>query len=118
MPEPLSPSERVRRCQQTLAHAWMIRTFIKHCEESEEAPELMEMARAVFDICRAVEPFVEAPDDYLRTVRKKLSKLKAATVQFTHDAPLVSAHTNFQQAVISMQAVCESLGELASERGS
>ena len=39
----------VKLFQQKMAHAWMVRTFIKHCDEVEDYPELMGIVRAVFD---------------------------------------------------------------------
>jgi hypothetical protein len=102
----------VVRCQQVMAHAWMVRTFIKHCEESEDYPELMGIARAVFDIACAVETRVDDPEGYFKMLAKKLGKLRKATEQFAIDAPQASAHTNFQQAVISMRACVEELDRL------
>ena len=104
--------EIVRRCQLVMAHAWMVRTFIKHCEEAEEFPELMGIVRAVFDISRALETRVDDPAAYLHMLRKKLPKLRAAAEQFHIDAAEASSHTNFQQAVISMDACVEGLEEL------
>ena len=45
--------------QKTMAHAWMVRTFIKHCDEVEDFPELMGIVRAVFDMSRAIENKVD-----------------------------------------------------------
>ena len=102
----------VARCQAILAHAWMVRTFIKHSPEVEDFPELMGIVRAVFDLCRALESRVADPPAYFHQLRKKLSKLRAATEQFASDAPLASDHTNFKQAVISMQTCVQDLGEI------
>ena len=104
--EPGKPSavEAVARCQSIMAHAWMVRTFVKHSEEVADFPELMHVVRAVFDTCRALEPKVGEPQEYLNTLRKKLSKLRTAAVQFADDAPVASDHTNFRQAVISLNA--------------
>jgi cob(I)alamin adenosyltransferase len=109
----LAPAERVRRCEQVMSHAWMIRTFIKHCEEVEEFPELMEVARAIFDLSRALEVKEPDPEAYLRILRKKLSKLRPAVEQFAQDAPRASTHTNFVQAVVSARACVEELERLA-----
>lgn len=111
----LSPADKVQCCQQQLAHAWMVRTFVKHSDEAEEFPELTELPRMVFDVCRAVEHLVDQPEEYLRILRKKLRKLRAAAEQFAHDAPIASTHTNFQQAVVSMLAVCAALERLAAQ---
>jgi hypothetical protein len=92
----------------------MVRTFIKHCEEVEEFPELMEVARVIFDLSRALGPRADDPDAYLKMLGKKLPKLRAAVEQFAHDAPLASTHTNFEQAVLSAQAAYEDLTRLAA----
>lgn len=114
MPTEMSPADRVHRCQQVLAHAWMVRTFIKHCDEAEDFPELMEMARSIFDLCRALDGAVATPEAYFRVLRKKLGKFRAAVRQFAHDAPLASMHMNFQQAVLSIEAACTALEELVA----
>jgi hypothetical protein len=94
----------VARCQTILAHAWMVRTFVKHSPEVEDFPELMDIVRTVFDVSRALEAQLADPAAYLQTLRKKMGKIRAAADKFRVDAPLASAHTNFQQAVISMDA--------------
>lgn len=94
----------VRRSEELMAHAWMVRAFVKHSAEVEEYPELMEIVRGVFDTARALETRIDDPPRYLQMLRKKVGKLRAAAAQFTHDAPLASDHTNFRQAVISINA--------------
>jgi len=117
-----TPQEIVGRCQVVMAHAWMVRTFVKHSEEAEEFPELMGIARVVFDTSRALEAKLEEPPTYLRMLRKKVGKLKGATEQFRRDAERSSTHTNFRQAVISMEGVIADLetllaaGEMALQR--
>ena len=54
-----TPAEIVERCQQIMAHAWMVRTFVKHSEEAEDFPELMGITRAVFDTSCALETRLE-----------------------------------------------------------
>jgi len=104
--------EAVDRSQIILSHAWMVRTFIKHSDEAEDFPELMHIARAVFDASRALETRVDDPDAYPKMLRKKISKLRKATDQFAMEAPEASSHTNFEQAVISMKACTKELEEL------
>ncbi len=108
----MSASEIVTRCQAIMAHAWMVRTFVKHCEEVEEFPELMGIVRAVFDTARALETRANDPAGYLRMLQKKLGKLRAATEEFAVEAPKASTHTNFVQAVASMRACVEELERL------
>lgn len=94
--------EAVHQCQTIFAHAWMVRTFVKHSETVEDFPELMQIVRTVFDTSRALEPKVANPPEYLATLRKKIGKLREATEQFRKDAPVASDHENFRQAVRSM----------------
>jgi len=112
---PVPDAEVVERCQTILAHAWMVRTFVKHSSEVEEFPELMGIVRNVFDLCRSVESRVSDPPAYIHQLRKKLSKLKAAAAQFALDAPVASDHTNFRQAVISIDGCVRELGTILAQ---
>ncbi len=96
--------ELVARSQEVFAHAWMVRTFIKHSDEAEDFPELMGIARAVFDSAMALESRLGDSVGYFKMLEKKIGKLKKAADQFREDAPNASSHTNFQQAVISIDA--------------
>ena len=110
-----SPAELVSRCQIVLAHAWMVRTFVKHSTEVEDFPELMGIVRGVFDLSRAVEPRVGDPAEYFKMLDKKLPDLRRAMEKFAIDSPLASTHTNFAQAVISIRASTEELTRLLAE---
>ena len=105
----------VERSQKVMAHGWMVRTFIKHCDEVEDFPELNEMARTIFDVFRAVETQIEDPVNYFRTVRKKISKLRSAAEQFEKDAWHASTHTNFQQCAVAAKFLGEQLQELLEQ---
>ena len=96
-------AELAARFQKTMAHAWMVRTFIKHSDEVEDFPELMGIVRAVFDMSRAIENKNDDPAKYFRFAKKKVGKLRSAAVSFREDAWRASTHTNFQQAVISVE---------------
>ncbi|HUG91759.1 MAG TPA: amidohydrolase [Planctomycetaceae bacterium] len=102
----------VHRCQQVMAHAWMVRTFVKHSDEAEDFPELMGVVRAVFDTSRALETRVDDPPAYVQMLRKKIGKLRAAAAEFRRDAAEASTHTNFQQAVVSLDACVAELERL------
>ncbi|MCA9117800.1 MAG: hypothetical protein KDA79_22170, partial [Planctomycetaceae bacterium] len=104
-----TPEQIVDRCRRVLAHAWMVRTFIKHSDEVEDFPELMGIVRAVFDTTRALETRGSDPAGFLHMLRKKLGKLKTAAAQFREDAPQASTHKNFEQAVLSMDTCVEDL---------
>lgn len=108
----LTPEEAVQRCQLVMAHAWMVRTFIKHGEEVEDFPELMGIVRAVFDLSLALESRVNSPTDYFKMLKKKLGRFRKAVDQFKKDSPLASTHTNFQQAVLSIETCLHDLEEL------
>lgn len=101
----------VERCENAMAHAWMVRTFVKHSEEVEDFPGLMQLARTVFDTARALETRVEEPAAYFKMLQKKLGKLRHASEQFAVDAPGASTHMNFVQAVVSIRAAVDELEE-------
>ena len=105
----------VDECQDVMAHAWMVRTFVKHSEEVEDFPELMGMVRAVFDTSRALETRLHDPRGYLKMLGKKVGRMRRATEQFRRDAPLASTHTNFVQAVRSIDLCVTRLEELLAE---
>lgn len=102
----------VERCEKIMANAWMVRTFIKHCEEVEDFPELMGIVRSVFDTAMALETRIDDPEGYMKMLAKKIGKLRKAADQFREDAPLASTHTNFKQAVISIDFCIAELSEL------
>ncbi len=105
----------VEQCQQAMAHAWMVRTFVKHSDEAEQFPELMQLVRTVFDTARALETRVDDPPGYVRMLQKKVGKLRRASEQFAQDAPQASTHTNFVQAVVSMRAAVDRLSRLVEQ---
>ena len=108
----MTPAEAVIRCEQLMSHAWMVRTFVKHSPEVEDFPELMGVVRTVFDTARALETRVADPAGYLHMLRKKIGKLRTAAAEFRKDAPLASTHTNFQQAVISLDVCIQELEQV------
>ena len=108
----LLPEEFVKKCETEMAHAWMVRTFVKHSEEAEDAVELMALPRMIFDLSMALESRTSDPAAYHKMLGKKLSKLRRASEQFAVDAPEVSSHTNFKMAAASIAAVVEELTRL------
>ena len=107
-------SDIIQRCDEVLAHAWMVRTFIKHGEEIDDYPELMGIVRSVFDISRALETRQGDLVGYVRMLNKKVGKLRKAAEQFAVDALKASTHTNFQQAVKSMNVCVRELLRLSA----
>ena len=109
---PLSPNadstlddvEKVAEIDRLLSHVWMVRAFLKHCEEAEEDDELNDVQRALYDYMLALGPSLQAQDHakYLKQAKKKLKKLMAAESLFKEIQPEISSHTNFQMAVVSL----------------
>jgi hypothetical protein len=64
----MTPDEAVARLNTVLAHAWMIRTFLKHADEIQQSEEMLDVPRTLYDSIRDVEPAFERGDlaDYLR----------------------------------------------------
>ncbi|MEO2050015.1 MAG: amidohydrolase [Pirellulales bacterium] len=106
----LTPTEKMCRIDAHLSHVWMVRTFLKHSDEAIEEDELRSIQRTLYDVMLAMGPTWKAqdPEAYLRQIRKKLSKLRAASEQFIQLQPEISTHTNFQMAAQSLrQAILE-----------
>jgi hypothetical protein len=110
----MSPEEAVERINVLLAHAWMVRNFLKHAEEAEEDEEMLEVHRTIFDSIRAVEPARERGDtkEYLRRMQGKLSKLRKASELFSREYRRVSPHTNFEMAALSLSGVVQQIEEV------
>ena len=43
----MSPADAMHRINELTSHVWMVRTFLKHCEEAAEDDELMEIPRGL-----------------------------------------------------------------------
>ena len=94
-----------------LAHVWMVRAFLKHSEEAQEDDELTDVHRELYDYMLALGGPLKAgdADEYLKTARKKLAKLRRVAELFAKIQPEVSQHTNFQMAVASLSAAVEKI---------
>lgn len=105
--------EAMHRMDSQLSHVWMVRTFLKHCEEAEEDEELCQVHRALYDVMLALGGPLEAGDaaGYLKRAAKKYSKLVRAAELFQTIQPEVSQHTNFQMAV---QSLVSAVGEIGT----
>ena len=110
----MDAQERMRSIDELLSHVWMVRAFLKHCEEAEEDEELRDVHRALYDYMLALGAPLKAADAeaYLKTARKKYSKLRKATELFQEIQPEISGHTNFQMAAHSLTAAIEDIGKL------
>lgn len=114
----MTPHEAALRIDALLAHAWMVRTFLKHADEIQEDEELLEVPRAIFDYSRAVEPARERQDwaEYLHRARGKLGKLKRAADFFAREFLRASDHTNFRMAAASLTEVVRQIDEVLASQ--
>ena len=110
----MSPNEAVERLNVVLAHAWMVRTFLKHADEIQDDEELLEVPRLLFDTIRAVEPARERGDvkEYLRRLKGKLPKLRKAAELFAREYRRASVHTNFEMASLSLSGCVREMEEI------
>ncbi len=104
----------MRRLDAQFSHVWMVRTFLKHCDEAEDDDELCDVHRDLYDVMHALGPALEAEDAvrYLKQARKKLAKLVKAAAFFEAIQPEVSQHMNFQMAARSLNQAVREIKEL------
>ena len=115
--EAMELPERVKAIDDLLTHVWMVRTFVKHCEEVEEDDDLRDVHRDLYDFMLALGPPLRAGDHakYMKQAKKKLKKLRAASELFTEIQPEISSHTNFQMAVTSLRISVVQIEKLVNE---
>ncbi len=108
----------MQQIDRLLSHVWMVRTFLKHSEESQEDEELQSIHRTLYDFMLALGPSLAADDAqaYLRQAGKKLGKLRRATQLLEEIQPEVSQHTNFQMATLSLRVAVDEVSRLLDER--
>jgi hypothetical protein len=109
----VTPEEAVERLNVILAHAWMVRNFLKHAEEVQDDEDMLEVHRVIFDYIRATEPSYQRKDfkEYLHRIRGKLSKLRKAADYFAQEYRRVSDHTNFEMAARSLSGCVRQIEE-------
>jgi hypothetical protein len=110
----MSPEAAMRRLNIIMAHLWMVRRFLKHAEELEQAPHLHEVHRVIFDYVRAVEPSWQRQDaqEYLRRARGKWHKLQRVAELLARDYRQASDHTNFEMAALSLSGCVQEIAEI------
>ncbi|MEX2188948.1 MAG: amidohydrolase [Pirellulales bacterium] len=113
----MTPTDRMRRIDTLLSHVWMVRTFLKHCDEAADDEELQEVHRDLYDYMLALGQSWKDQDAaaYLKQAHKKFRKLRDATKRFREIQPEVSSHTNFQMAAQSLAAAVEEIGGLLAD---
>jgi hypothetical protein len=110
----MTPEEAAKRLDGVLAHAWMVRTFLKHAEEIQDDEGLLGVPRTIFDYVRAAEPARQRGDlkEFFHRLRGKLPKLRKAAELFAAEYRRVSAHTNFEMAALSLGACVRQIEEV------
>lgn len=110
----MTPEQAAERLNVLFAHAWMVRTFLKHAEEVQDDEELLDVHRTIFDYVRATEPARERGDwaEYLHRARGKLPKLRRAAEVLAREYRRVSDHTNFQMAALSLGGCVRQIEEV------
>jgi hypothetical protein len=110
----MTPQEAVERLNTVLAHAWMIRTFLKHADEVQEDEGMLDVPRTLYDSIRAVEPAMQRGDtaDYLRRLKGKLPKIRRVAEHFNAHFREFSPHTNFEMASLSLLGVVRQMEEI------
>ncbi len=110
----MTPAEAVERLNTVLAHAWMVRNFLKHADEVQDDEEMLDVHRTIFDFIRAVEPSSQRGDakQYLHRLRGKLPKLRRAAEFFAREFRRVSSHTNFEMAATSLTGCVRQIDEI------
>lgn len=110
----MTPPEAVSRLNTVLAHAWMIRTFLKHADEIQADEGMLDVPRTLYDSIRAVEPAFQRGDygDFLRRLKGKLPKLRRVAEYFNAHFKEFSPHTNFEMAAASLLGVVKQMDEI------
>jgi len=110
----MTPEEAAKRLDGVLAHAWMVRTFLKHAEEIQDDEQLLGVPRTIFDYLRAAEPARQRGDlkEFFHRLRGKLPKLRKAAELLAAEYRRVSVHTNFEMAAASLTACVRQIEEL------
>ena len=110
----MTPQDAVARLNTILAHAWMVRTFLKHADEIQENEDMLDVPRTLYDSIRAVEPAFERGDhaDYLRRLKGKLPKVRRVAEYFRDHFKEFSPHTNFEMASLSLLGVVREMEEV------
>lgn len=110
----MTPADAMERINVILAHAWMVRNFLKHADEVQDDEQMLDVHRMIYDYIRAVEPSYQRKDttEYLRRAEGKLSKLRRVAELFQLEYARVSSHTNFEMAARSLTGCVQAIQEV------
>lgn len=108
------PDHFLQKLDSLLSHLWMVRTFLKHCEEAEEDEEVAEVHRQLYDYAHAVGIHMSEshPSEAFRFAKKKFRRLREATELFEEIQEEVSGHMNFKMANKSLRCVTDDVNDL------
>jgi hypothetical protein len=104
----------MERINIVLAHAWMVRTFLKHASEVEDDAQMLAVQRTIVAYVRVLEPSYERMDanEYLRRAGIKLPKLRRVAAYLAREYCGVSDHPNFEMAARSLSGCVQAIEEL------
>jgi tRNA U34 5-carboxymethylaminomethyl modifying GTPase MnmE/TrmE len=110
----MTPSEKMDKVDDLLTHVWMVRTFLKHAEETEEDEDLQKIQRMLYDYMHALGEFWQQrnADGYLQQASRKWHRLRNAKDSFSELQPEVSTHMNFQMAKRSLENAVDKIGRV------
>jgi hypothetical protein len=110
----MTPEQAVERLNAIMAHAWMVRAFLKHADEIQDDEAMLDVHRVIFDYVRAVEPAAQRGDatEYLHRARGKLPKLRRVAEFLAKEHRRISDHTNYQMASLSLTDCVRQLEEV------
>jgi len=110
----MTSAEKMERIEQLLTHVWMVRTFLKHAEESEEDEDLQKVHRMLYDYMHALGEFWQQRnvEGYLQQASRKWHRLRSATDSFAELQAEISTHMNFQMARKSLETAVDQIGRL------
>ena len=113
----MTEAEAMQQINELTSHVWMVRTFLKHCEEAEGDDELMEIPRELYDYMLALGPPWTDQDAaaYVKMARKKFKKLRQASEAFNALQPEISNHTNFQMAALSLTVAVREIAKVLDQ---
>ena len=109
----MTDADRMAVIDRQIPAVWMVRTFLKHADESEDDEDLRGIVRDLYDFILAVGP-VDADTDptaYVKTARKKIGKLQRASEFYADIRAEVSGHTNFKMAADCLTEAVARIGD-------
>lgn len=110
----LSDAALVEAIDRQISHVWMVRRFLKHCDEQEDDEELASVHRDLYNCMLALgQPLADGDHTaYLKAIRKKFRRLRDATELFIEIQPEVSGHMNFAMSAKSLAAAVNEIARL------